>query len=55
MWDVLVEADSRENGFTERWLGLLDAERCWEPTYGDESDTATSEDPNSDLVKGRAF
>ena len=55
MWDVLVEADSRDNGFNERWLRLLDAERYWEPPFGDERETATSEDPNSDLVEGRAF
>jgi hypothetical protein len=54
MWDVLVEADSRETGFSDTWLGLLDAERYWEPPF-DERETATSEDPNSDLVEGRAF
>lgn len=55
MWDVLIQAESRESGFTERWHGLLDAERYWEPPYHDETDTGTSEDPRSDRVEGRAF
>jgi hypothetical protein len=55
MWDVLIQSESRASGFTPRWHGLFDAERFWEPPYHDESDTGTLEDPNSDLVNGRAF
>jgi hypothetical protein len=55
MWDLLIQAESQERGFAARWLGLLDAERYWKPPYHDESDLGTSEDPNSDLVQGRAF